>query len=245
MIRSITSTQNPEIKDVAKLADAKERKKQQRFIAEGIRTVATFFDHNKTPIQLYVTPRMQKEVGQLTLDYTVVSEPVMEKMSQASTPSGVLAVFEIPKQPEQEQLGEGIVLAQLADPGNIGTLIRTCAALGRYSIVAVESADVWSPKVIQASAGTIAAMNVFNWQWEEVMKYKRTLNLVALVAANGKPLHGKIPHSLLVIGSEAHGIPAHWVDTCDQTATLPMPGNVESLNAAVAGSIAMYVAWSA
>lgn len=244
MIRTITSIQNPEIKDVAKLADAKDRKTQQRFIAEGFRTIATFLQNNKLPMQLYVTPKMQEQAEQLTLDFTLVSEPVMAKMSQASTPSGILGVFPIPKQPDPRKLGEGIVLAQLTDPGNIGTLIRTCAALGRYSVVAIETADVWSPKVIQASAGTIAAMDIFTLSWEELLKHKRTMNLVGLVASGGQPLAKKIPNSLLVIGSEAHGIPAHWVDTCDLAVTLPMPGEVESLNAAVAGSIGMYMAWT-
>lgn len=244
MKRTITSIQNPEIKDVAKLADAKDRKSQQRFIAEGLRTIATFIENNKIPMQLYATPRMQEQVQQLTLEFTLVSEPVMAKMSQASTPSGVLGVFAIPKQPDPLKLGEGIVLAQLTDPGNIGTLIRTCAALGRYSVVAIETADLWSPKVIQASAGTIAKMQVFHWSWEDLLRHKRTMNLVGLVVSNGELLKKKLPNSLLVIGSEAHGIPAHWVEQCDQAVTLPMPGEVESLNAGVAGSIAMYLAWN-
>lgn len=242
--RTITSHQNPEIKEVAKLADAKERKKQQRFIAEGLRTVATFVENNKTPIQLYATLNAQHHAESLNVEYTLVPDVVMAKMSQAATPSGILGVFPIPKQPDPAQLGEGIVLAQLADPGNIGTLIRTCAALGRYSVVAIETADLWSPKVIQASAGTIAQMQIFNWSWEELLRHKRTMNLVGLVVSNGEALKQRLPNSLLVIGSEAHGIPNHWVEQCDKAVTLPMPGEVESLNAAVAGSIAMYLAWN-
>ncbi len=243
MVRSITSISNPEIKAVAKLADAKERKQQQRFIAEGLRTVATFIEHNKNPLQLYATPRTQEAVEKLTLDYTLVTEAVMAKMSQVSSPPGILAVFAIPPAPNPQTLGEGIVLARLTDPGNIGTLIRTCAALDRYTVVAIETADIWSPKVIQASAGTIAKMNIFSWSWEELLRHKQTMNLVALVVSDGQNIKKKIPNSLLVIGSEAHGIPAHWVEGCDTAVTLPMPGEVESLNAGVAGSIAMYLSW--
>jgi TrmH family RNA methyltransferase len=169
----------------------------------------------------------------------------MNKITQASTPSGILAVFPIPPQPSPEQLDSGIVLAQISDPGNMGTLIRTCAAMGKNSVVVIDGADVWNPKVVQASAGTLALVTVFNWSWDELIKHKKQIPLYALVVNGGVNLQSPIAgQSLLVIGSEAHGLPEQWIQQSDERITLSMPGGTESLNAGVAGSIAMYIGFT-
>src|SRR5579885_2522756 len=125
----------------------------------------------------------------------------------------------------------------------MGTLIRTCAAMGKKSVVIIDGTDVWSPKVIQATAGTLAYVTIFQWSWNELLKHKKDIPLCALVVHDGKSPTKKIMEStLLVIGSEAHGIPDTWIKECEYKVTLSMPGNTESLNAAVAGSIAMYIA---
>lgn len=85
-------------------------------------------------------------------------------------------------------------------------------------------------------------VNIFQWDWAELLEKKGDIPLCALVVSDGRPPH-KLHNveSLLVIGNEAHGLPQEWIDACEQKITLPMPGNVESLNAAVAGSIALYL----
>src|SRR5580704_3647967 len=122
-MKTITSLQNPEIKDVAKLGDAKERKKQKRFVVEGLRALQTFLEAQWKPQAVYVTPDTQ-EVMEESFDgaITLVSTDIMEKISQATTPPGIVGIFAIPGQPSPNLLRSGIVLAQLADPGNVGTL---------------------------------------------------------------------------------------------------------------------------
>lgn len=242
-MKQITSRQNPEIIAIAQLADAKQRYKQQRFVAEGARTVSTLLEHKTALIQLYATQELVAAAQKLAAEkVTLVSDHVMEKISQASTPSGILGVFQLPQLPAYAELTAGLVLANITDPGNMGTLIRSSAAFDARSVVVVGGTDPWSAKVVQASAGTIAQVKIFKWTWEELMAHKDDFTLCALTVYGGKKLEVlKAKKSLLVVGNEASGIPEAWIKDCDQMITLPTSKSVESLNAAVAGSIALYL----
>lgn len=249
MEKIITSVQNPLIKRIVALQQTKCRVQYGEFIAEGQRVVQTMVNTPLQLVNLFLTD--PKQVRQLTAKIPnekiiIVAENVMEKISTASTPSGILAVFKIPQQPSNEIMGDGIVLADISDPGNMGALIRSAAAMARKTVVVVGGADPWSPKVVQASAGTISTINIYHFDWHELVKRKRErkLRLIALVIAGGKKAQQlSFSNSLLVVGNEAHGIPEQWLSTCDEQMTIEMSGNIESLNAAVAGSIALYLAY--
>ena len=143
--------------------------------------------------------------------------------------------------PKATQLTSGIVLAQIQDPGNTGTLIRSAIGLGYKSVVIIEGCDPYSPKVVQATAGTLAHAKLFLWSWQELVQHKNNLKLCALVL-NDEQQDQSYPAdtTLFVVGNEAHGLPQAWVDACDMTMTIPLAPQAESLNAAVAGSIALY-----
>ena len=243
-MKTISSRQNPERKKCVALKKKKERHAQRKFIAEGENVCATLCAAGWKPLQLYVTQQRLDSAQKIVADdiITIITIEVIEKMSQAHTPSGIVGLFQLPKRPKPKQLASGIVLANVTDPGNMGTLIRTCVAMGCTSVVIVGGADPWAHKVVQASAGAIANVDIFSWSWEKLLKNKGNKQLVALVVQNGTNLE-KIDkkNALLVIGNEAHGIPTAWVEQCDERVTLPMPGKTESLNAAVAGSIALYI----
>ncbi len=252
-IKQLTSSQNPEVKAVTKLQSAKGRKTQGLFIAEGKRTLQTFADAGWKPISVYSTEdNYHTAVGifdthSMSLfdenKITHVTDEIMGKISAAKTPSGMLAVFEIPEPLSLSQLSSGIVLAKINDPGNMGTLIRSAAAFGKKTVVTIEGCDPWSPKVVQSSAGTIAQINIFQIKWDTLIQNKENFTLTALVVKDGKaPDELDLSNSLLVIGSEAHGIPEQWIKQSAQCLTLPMSGAAESLNAAIAGSIALYAA---
>ena len=242
-MKSITSLQNDEIKEIVKLHDNRGRQKAQWFIAEGFRTINTLKTAKTELVQLYVTESMLAQAQKIASDnyITLVSDQVLKKISPSVSPSGLLAIFKIPQAASAHLLSHGIVLAQISDPGNMGTLIRTCAAMNVKTVVIVEGADSYSPKVIQASAGTIAHVHIFQWTWHELLEHKGKLKLYALVVQGGKKLEtADSKHALLVVGNEAQGLPEQWVADCDNTLTIAMPGHTESLNAAVAGSIALY-----
>lgn len=242
----ITSTQNPTIKLLRSLHEKKGRIIHQQFLAEGLRICSTLSKGNIKLAQLYATESHYNKALTITDkdSITLVSDEVMNKISFAATPSGIVGLFNIPKEPKTELLGTGLVMATISDPGNMGTLIRTAAALAIQSVVIVQSVDAWNPKVVQASAGTLSQVTIFTMQWPQLITLAKQNNikLSALTVTGGKdPKKISDENRLLVVGSEAHGLPKDWIFDCDETITIPMPGDVESLNAAVAGSIALYL----
>jgi len=243
-MKKITSRNNPLIKEVAALHQAKQRKTKQQFIAEGIRTCSTLVNAGYQPITAFVVDAMFDQAKKFIAEEKIILVPatVMKKISTATTPSGLLALFPIPPAPSLAQLAPGIVLVQINNPGNMGTLIRSAAAMNKKAVVIIEGTDPWHPKVIQASAGTIGLVTIFQLSWQELIQNKSSLQLCALVVSHGRqPSEVSLSNALLIIGSEATGIPQNWLDNCDEKLTIVMPGKIESLNAAVAGSIALYL----
>lgn len=243
-MKTITSTQNPEIKHLVSLHSAKGRKAAGQCIGQGLRVCKTMIDSGLVLVACYVTEAKLTDVKSF-IDHSfirLVNDTIMKKISTTMEPSGIVCIFKQPDPPSVDALSSGIVLARLQNPGNVGTLIRTCAAMNQTSIVLIESVDPWNPKVVQASAGTIGLVNLFQWDWKRLVHNKNNLQLAALIVKGGASIASiKDTQNLLVVGSEAHGIPAEWVTQCDTSITLVMPGETESLNAAVAGSIALYL----
>jgi TrmH family RNA methyltransferase len=245
IVRQITSHANPLVQQAVKLHSAKHRGSLQKFIAEGLRTISTLIQAGHEPLTLFATEEVLATACKLTAESNIfqVSDDIMNKISTTKTPSGFVAIFAIPARPSFDKLSAGIVFTCLQDPGNAGTLIRTAAAMNKKTVVLVESVDPWNPKVVQASTGAIGLVDIFCIPWKTLIENKGSIPLYALTVADGKnPSAINLKDALIVIGSEGHGIPQEWVDQCDATITLPMPGAFESLNASVAGSIALYLA---
>jgi len=244
-MKIIESRQNPEVKGIVALHERKNRTARSLYIAEGLRVCTTLLKSGQKLKQFYVTYPMLDAARDLVGEslVTVVSPEVMEKISGATSPSGMVGVFVLPAHQIPDAITRGVVLARISDPGNMGTLIRTCAALGHTTVAVVEGTDPWSPKVIQASAGTIGMVNLIPLTWHELMARTEKSTLCALVVNDGQtPEKLDLKNSLLMIGNEAHGIPEDWINASTSRMTIAMPGNTESLNAAVAGSIALYIA---
>lgn len=243
MIKTITSLTNPAIKKVVTLHTAKGRAQHQEFIVEGLRSLDAFASAGWLPVELYCLENMTGEAQKLFKKtiVTVVPPHVLEKLSASSSPAGLLAVFSIPQSPKPEKLTSGLVLANLQDPGNVGTLIRSAVAFGYKSVVIIGGCDPYSPKVVQATAGTLAHIHLFQWTWQQVVQHKKHLTLCALVVDSAQVAQ-KTPatSTLFVVGNEAHGLPKDVVADCDTALTIPLSPHAESLNAAVAGSIALY-----
>ncbi len=248
MITAITSRANPLVQQYAGLKTGQERYAQSLFIAEGMRICTTLHDHGMVLRHILYTAEHEAQILKLfPLECCVrVTSQIIEKLATTETPSGIVGVFEIPEEPNAATITAGLVLAEISTPGNMGTLIRTAAAMGVKSVVVIEGSDPWSPKVVQATAGAIGAVTLFQWSWKELVEYSNAANipLCALLVTDGKPPH-EIPlnKSLLVVGNEAHGLPAAWQKECAYGMTIPMPGHTESLNAAIAGSIALYIGY--
>ena len=234
----VTSVDNPLVKRLATLASATGRRAEGLFLAEGSRLIDGLVSAGWVPAYLLV--RAELPVPEHWPEVIRVSERVVGKLSQAATASGYCAAFPIPQPAPPDPSIGGIVLAGVADPGNVGTLIRSAAAFGIRQVVLSGGADPFGPKVVQATAGALALVTL-----HQVSGPAAVLGgapCCGLVVADGVP-----PPALargprwLVVGGEAKGIPADWLAACSERLTLPMPGGTESLNAAIAGSIAAYL----
>jgi TrmH family RNA methyltransferase len=241
----ITSRRNQLIQHIASLRDRKNRYAHQLFIAEGERACKTLVQTGVILHHALCTREQATRADEIfAADLIVVSDDVMYKISDTKTPSGLLGVFGIPAAPTLDKLTAGLVLAHVTNPGNMGTLMRTAAAIGVSSVVCVEGCDPWSAKVVSASGGTIGMLQLFIISWHTLLQHRQHIPLCALVVEGGNTMPStNVRNSLLVVGNEAHGIPPAWQKDCTEYVTLPMPGGTESLNVAVAGSIALYEAY--
>jgi TrmH family RNA methyltransferase len=164
----------------------------------------------------------------------------MNKLSQVDAPQGILALCEKPK---NAILGDKILLLDsIADPGNMGTLLRTALALGFHAVITDGCVDVTNPKVLRSTQGAFFHLNILETPIVEFIKDHREYRYF------GTDLHGGIPLSQLetiprklglVLGNEASGVRKEILELTDQNLFIEIAG-IESLNVAVAGSILMY-----
>lgn len=172
-----------------------------------------------------------------------VSAKDMEMMSAFKSPPGMLAVAHVPDHFNRlpQENGMFLYLDNLSDPGNVGTLIRVADWFGLSGVVvSAQSADPLSPKTIQSAMGSVFHVPVCVCDWGEVPTALKA-NVVGLDAGGDNLFQpGNIPTpTLLVVGSESHGLSKEVRGCCDAIASIPGAGRAESLNASVAGAVAV------
>lgn len=237
----IESTTNQRIKAVRRLHRGRERQQTGRTLLEGPNLIEAALDAGVVPLEVYTVDRGPivdrcEAAGTGVVD---TSRTVLESIATTVEPQDPVAVIEVPEARPLDAR-RVVVLVEIADPGNLGTLIRSAAALG-WQVALLGGADPWSPKVLRAGAGAhFAETPVRIADLSEVAAVG--FATVATVVAGGiapETVESESPIALF-IGSESHGLPAHVIDACEQVVTIPTTGIVESMNAAVAGAIAMY-----
>lgn len=160
-------------------------------------------------------------------------------------PPGYLAVLKQKKTRLAEIGGKTFCVANaISDPGNLGTLIRTCEWFGVDALLLDEQCvDIYNPKVVQATMGSVLRLPFASATSNEIIEYFR-LKEIPLLAAdlNGTPIQSfKAPEKwALVVGSESHGVSEEFVKAAQTSLTIPSMGNAESLNASIAGGIAIF-----
>jgi len=247
-INYISSSSNETVKMIRSLHSLKGRKEKGLFIIQGSRSCQTILASAYIkPYALFATNK-EAELADLwseqyNMPWHLVTDSVMEKISTTHSPSGILLVAETPPQKEYQNECPGLILGNITDPGNTGTLIRSAVACGVTTIIMIEGVDAWNPKVIQATAGLIGEATLYELSWEELLEKTTSEKIYALVPDQTKIDIATIDlkNKLLLIGNEAHGINPLWLNQCKNQVTIPMQKSVESLNAAVAGSIALYL----
>lgn len=169
----------------------------------------------------------------------VVQDHELEKIAALTTPNQVLAIFEKSESKSVSPSGKiSLVLDNIQDPGNLGTIIRIADWFGIKDIVcSTHTADVYNPKVVQSTMGSLGRVNVLYAELLDWIQAHRPIKIYA-AALNGKNVKEiKLTEGLLIIGNEAKGISEELLQLADEKITIPKLGEAESLNAAVATGI--------
>lgn len=238
----ITSTANRTVKAVRELHQRRARRARREAIIEGPTVFGEFIDAGVIPSVTLCVPEdalTMERCAAIGVEPVLVTQDVLTSASDTRSPRSPVAIVPIPIQDEL-RLHNTLVLVDIQDPGNVGTVIRSAAALGWDVAMSGATAEVWSPKTIRSSAGTHLHTRLVHLDDPVAQPAAVGLRTVATVVTGGEhPKHHDTPVAL-IIGSEAHGLPASLVEACDVLTTIAMPGGTESFNAAVAASITMY-----
>ena len=177
-----------------------------------------------------------------------LADGVLEKIADAQTPQPVLAAVRFDQQEVSSIPKSGLILVlhDLRDPGNVGTIIRSADAAGVTAVVLTgQSVDPFNPKTLRASAGSIFHLPVVVSSIEATFThFKGDAQLLATVVQGGRSLREVdfTKTSVVVIGNESDGLDTTTIDQCDMTISIPMTGRSESLNAGVAASLIAFEA---
>ena len=233
------------IKQIASLKQQKFRKELGLFVVEGRKMTEELLHSDFEIVGLYATEAFLTDYPAFS-EAETVTEVQMQQMSGQDTPPGILSVVKIPQQGEIKTTSRLILaLDGIANPGNMGTLIRTAEWFGIHDIVcSKDCVELWNPKVVQATMGSLFRVKV--WESDLAIYLHHAKD-------EGKSIYGALldgenlfqmqakPEGILVIGSESHGIRADVLPCITHPVTIPRVDDsmTESLNAAVAGAILM------
>lgn len=252
MEKMITSRDNPAVRRYTLLASSrKERGKSGLFVTEGIKLTAEAYDAGCVPQSLFVTAEAEEKYrARLAAmgEAVPVSESVAQKLSGVVTPQGVFAVFEKPpeKRPGWIRDGRYLLLAGLQDPGNVGTILRTAAALGVTGVLlSPDTPDPFGPKVLRASMGGVFRLSMETLpvpQAIAALKEAGVRTWAAALDSRAVSLRdaGLGPGCAVVVGNEGAGLDRESIALCDGTVIIPMVPGSESLNAAMAAGILLW-----
>ncbi len=224
--------------DIKNLKDKKYRRENKLFMVEGNKFCADLLNSD---IEIVVTITSDKNLKGFP-NIEVVSEKMLSSLSTTKTNQDIICVCKV-KDYGIESVGNSLILDNLQDPGNVGTLVRSALAFGFNDIYLVEGADPYSEKVIRSSAGLIMNARLHISDFETLKQNKDKIADVFMVAdmdgENINKVHlpkGKIA---VIIGNEGQGVSDQFIKLSNTKVSIPMTPVVESLNAGVAGSIIM------
>ena len=174
----------------------------------------------------------------------VVSLNVIEKLSSTKTPQGIVAIVKFPNLKVRKPNGNYLVLDNIQDPGNMGTIIRSAVGADFLDIYSINSVDFRNDKVVRSTMGNIFKVNIFQLTTDEFIDNFKTWSLPLYSADfGGENIFEFKPEQQygIVIGNEGNGVSDEISNICTKKVTIPMKNNLESLNAGVSSAIIMYV----
>lgn len=261
----ISSKDNPNIKLLAKLISSKkERAERGEFVVEGMRNCIDILQsHQSGRMQvtaLFYTAKALEKYKELlptdcfdSVEESISFEITEELAGRISQGEGSQGVFVIAKKLDKilncdtiDLNGKYVILDNIQDPGNLGTILRTADAMGAGGVVLCNNCcDLYNPKVVRSAMGSLARVNVFvDNDFEHTVSCfaRKDVPVIASVISGGDNIADfDFPKCCaVVIGNEGRGMPKEHVELCDKSVTIAMKGNINSLNAATAATIIMW-----
>ena len=252
----ITSKDNNNIKEIKKLSSKKYRDEKNEYIVEGIKLIKEAIQENASIKQIVICDECAKD-GTIDkelmyeiakYDCIYVSKNVFLSLSEVKSPQGILAVVQKNEfDDKQIDYGEDIIviLDNLQDPGNLGTILRTVDSAGIKQIILSENtADSFNPKVVRSSMGATFRIKIIrsNDLVDTIKNIKKNkFEVVTTSLHTDKNMYDiKLNKKAIVIGNEANGVSEEVLNIADEKVKIPMLGKTESLNASVAVGIIIY-----
>jgi TrmH family RNA methyltransferase len=230
-----------QIKRITSLLQKKYRKQEQLFFVEGVKGVQELLDSNFELVELFTTNNELFSVDKSKV--YAITESELLKISALTTPNTCLALFKIPAAVSFEEKGLIVALDDVRDPGNLGTIIRLCDWFGIKTLFcSEESVDVYNPKVVQATMGSISRVNVVYGNLEHLLS--ETKLPVFGTFMDGKNIYKEqLPsEGIILMGNEANGISKPIENLVSERIAIPRFGDLqatESLNVATATAIVL------
>ena len=256
--RTITGFSNPTVKFIKSLRDKKHRKREGKFLAEGLRLLTDARVCGRLPeILVMATGRdahplvseLETAVALAGGDIVEMDQDILAKVTGKDNPQtvcGVFAEFDTSLAGIDRDAAPIWLVAQaMRDPGNLGTMLRTADAVGAGGLILLDDcADPFSAEAVRASMGAIFTQRLVQAGWEEFIGWLRKGpgQLVAASLRDSRPYRGA-PYAapcFVMVGNESRGLPEDYEMACDLRVTIPMKGRADSLNAAVAGAVLAY-----
>ncbi len=254
----ITSTQNPVVKSFAALHDAKGRRETKAFLIEGLRFVEEAVEAN-IPIDeaIYVATlmadgrgaRLLRQLAQVGVRLTQADERVLKHVAQTKSPQGIVAKIghaALRQHRVWTTASRLVVVDRVQDPGNLGTIIRTAAANAIDGVYLLQgTVDLFNDKVLRSTMGALFKIPIYSEigldELNGVLAQAGLKLTVAMMNGSLLPHEAKLTEGFaLVVGNEGAGVCQELIERAHQTIRIPMPGETESLNVAVAAGILMY-----
>ncbi|MFN3863236.1 MAG: TrmH family RNA methyltransferase [Erythrobacter sp.] len=257
MRKHITGFSNPTVKYLRSLRDKKHRKRTGQFLVEGLRLLEDARVSGRVPQMLVMNEgREHPLLAQLEAaviaaggEVIATTPDILSKITGKENAQSVAGVFDewdtALGRLDRNAAPIWLAAQALRDPGNLGTMLRTCDAVGAGGLILIDDcADPFSAEAVRASMGAVFTVGLAQARWEEFLPWLRA-GAGQLVAAS---LRDAVPYRaasyqapcFILVGNESQGLPADYEMACDLRVTMPMKGRADSLNAAVAGAVLAY-----
>ncbi len=251
-MKRIDSSANSRFRELRLLVESsRERRKSGRSFLEGVHLVTAYREHIGLPEAIAVSraglekPEIRALLDRMKeVDIVVLGDVLFKALSSVATPTGILAVVETPaSQPVPREMDTCVMLEDLQDPGNLGSILRTCAAAGvRHVLLSRNAVHAWSPRVLRAGMGAHFALSLY--EGIDLLAAAREFSGKRVATRQRSPrtlfdtdLTGGLA---LLFGNEGAGLSPGLLAAADAVVSIPMPGKAESLNVAAAAAVCLF-----